>query len=336
MPLRPTLNQPVNQMDDRRIYQGSIQPKSFPLFPVDWVSEWDTFPSSDGKLQLYSVIHHPREWTGPRVLAVFHGLGEHGGRYLHFAHYMKGAIDAVYCMDHRGHGRSEGLRGHVDRYDLYADDVALALSRLDEQLKKRFGHSEIHVMGHSMGGLIALRTILKHHTLPIHSVSISAPLLGVRLAVNPIKKGAAYALSRLWGSLHMTTEMDPNLLSHDPDVVQAYAADRLNHKKATPRFYTELQSAMADTLSRESGILYPLQMQIPLNDEVVDPEASIGFFRQLKLRDKLLKTYPGVLHEPFNDTTKEQVFEDLKSWIKAHAATSPNPLPPASPGSFGN
>ncbi|MEO5970888.1 MAG: lysophospholipase [Bdellovibrionia bacterium] len=311
----PILNHP----SDQRVYQGSVQPKNFPDLPKDWVSEWETFPSSDGKLQLFSVIHHAKEWKGHRVLVVLHGLGEHGGRYLHVPHYVKSAVDAVLCLDHRGHGRSEGLRGHVDQFDLYADDVALAISRLDEQVRKRFGNAEIHLLGHSMGGLIALRTLFKHH-LPIASATVSAPLLGIRVHTPLVKKYLGIALSRIWGSLHMATELDASTLSHDQDVVKAYLADRLVHNKITPRFFTELQNAMSDTLRRESGLNYPVQMMTPLQDQIVDSDAALQFFRALKLRDKLLKTYPDFFHEPLNEIGKEQVFEDLVSWIKNHSA----------------
>lgn len=305
-------------LSDRKIYQGSIQPKNFPGLPKNWVSEWETFAASDGALQLFAVTHHSEDWKGYRALVVFHGLGEHGGRYLHVPHYVQSAVDAVYCLDHRGHGRSEGLRGHVERFELYADDAALAISRLDSSLRKRFGHSEIHVLGHSMGGLIALRTLFKHAQLPIHSVTISAPLLGVRVPVPYLKKLSAYALSRIWGSLQMATDLDARLVSHDLDVVEAYQSDRLVHKKVTPRFFTELQGVLADTVKRTDGFSYPLQMLLPLQDQIVDPDTALEFFRALKVADKSLKTYPDFYHEPFNEIGKEQVFEDLITWIKNH------------------
>ncbi len=307
---------------DRRVYQGSLQPRGFPSLPLHWVSEWDTFPSADGKLQLFSVVHHAEEWKGHRVLVVFHGLGEHGGRYIHFPYFMQSSVDAVYCLDHRGHGRSEGLRGHVETFNAYSDDVVLAISRLDEHLKKRFGDSEIHVLGHSMGGLITLKTFFNHPNLPVRSVTISAPLLGIRAPVPPFKKFAAIALSRIWGSIHMMTELDATQLSHDKDVVEAYLSDRLVHKKVTPRFFTELQLAMANTVKKDSGFNYPLQVIIPLQDQIVNPDVTLEFFRSLKLRDKLLKVYPSFFHEPFNEIGKEQVFEDLNLWIKNHSANS--------------
>lgn len=326
----------MNPPSERRIYQGSVQPRNFPPLPKGWVSEWQTFPSSDGALQLYSVTHHPepKKWKGHRTLVILHGLGEHGGRYLHFPHFIQELnpssseslgealpeplIDAVYCLDHRGHGRSEGLRGHVESFDRFTDDVALAVSRLHEDLMKRFGHAEIHVLGHSMGGLILLRTLFLHPTLPFRSATVSAPLLKIKAEVPRIKKAAALVLSHIWGSLHMTSDLDPQKLSHDPDVVEAYITDRLVHKKLTPRFFTELLSAMADTVKRDSGIELPLQMMVPLQDVIVDPDTSLQFFRALKHRDKVLKTYPSLFHEPFNEIGKEQVFADLISWITSH------------------
>ena len=310
---------------DPHNYSGILQPYGFPKLPEDWESEWETFASSDGKLQIFSVLHHKKNWKTPRVLVVLHGLGEHGGRYLHLPHYLKNEVDAVYCMDHRGHGRSEGLRGHVEEFDLYSDDVALAVSRLDEMLKKRFGNSEIHLLGHSMGGLIGLRTCLKHSTLPLHSVTISAPLLGIRLKVPPIKKAMSGILARTWGSLQMTSTLDASTLSHDPDVAQAYLKDRLVHLKVTPRFFVGIEGAMADTLSRDSGFQFPLQFIIPMKDKIVDSEVSLEFFRKLKHREKVLKTFPESFHEPLNEVNKDEIIAEVGSWIKAHSTVSANP-----------
>lgn len=305
-------------------HQGVVQPKGFPPLPKDWVSEWETFSASDGKLQLFSVTHHRETWREPVALLALHGLGEHGGRYLHLPHYLQSVVSSVTCVDHRGHGRSEGLRGHVARFDLFVEDAVVAIRRLDEQLRRRFGRAEIHLLGHSFGGLVALRTVLSHPSLPLRSVTISAPLLGIRVKVPPVKKAAALALAKVWGSLHMTNEIDANLVSRDPEVVRAYLADRLVHNKITPQFFVELQEAMANTLKRHSGLMVPAQFLVPLEDRIVDPNATIGFFEKLEHREKLLKTYPGFFHEPMNDLGKEQVFEDLKAWISAHKMPGAN------------
>ncbi len=289
-----------------------------------WASDWETFPSADGTLQLFSAIHHSETWQSEKALFVLHGLGEHGGRYAHFPYYLTKAgapFEAVYCLDQRGHGRSEGIRGHVDRFDSLTEDCILAIHRFDESLKKRFGKSEIHLFGHSMGGLVVLRALFRKPDLPIRSVTVSAPLLGIRVELPISKRAVAHVLSHVWGSLHMKNEVDPALLSHDKDVVEAYKADRLVHNKGTPRFYTELLAALADTRKRDSGLEYPLQMIVPMQDRIVDPQAALSFFRALKSRDKQLKTYPDFYHESFNEIGKEQAFEDLSTWIKTHSVS---------------
>lgn len=293
-------------------------PKGFPEFPADWTSEWETFQSADGSSKLFSTLHHRREWTEPSALLVMHGLHEHGGRYSHFPHYVKDVVQAVSCLDHRGHGRSEGLRGHVDRFDRFTDDALVAVRRLDEALRARFGSSEIHLFAHSMGCLVALRLLLQNPSLPIRSVTLAAPLLGIAVKVPAAKRLAGQVLSRVWGSVHMSTEVEPSELTRDTELHGIWAADRLIHKKVTPRLYTELQAAIADTVARDAGILHPLQFILAGKDTIVENAATEGFYEKLQAREKLLKTYPANFHESFNDIDKEKAFEDLTAWIRKH------------------
>jgi acylglycerol lipase len=304
---------------------GILQPSGFPGLPPGWISELETFPASDRTVQLFNMVHHPEKWESHpaphRVLLVVHGLGEHGGRYYHLPHYLKESFGAIYCMDQRGHGRSEGLRGHCDRFEQFTDDLSEVIVRVSGQVKQRFGRAEVHVLGHSFGGLVVLRTHFLNATLPVKSIIASAPLLGIKAHVPWIKQLAGRGLSKVWGSLQMHNEVDPALLSHDPEVPLAYKADRLVHDKATPRFYTEMLSAMADTVKRDAGLPYPLQMIISLQDRIVDADVGQQFFKNLKIRDKQLHTYPNFFHESMNELGKEKVFEDIAAWIKSHSSS---------------
>lgn len=303
------------------------RPEGFPGLPAGWESEWETFPASCGSLQLFSVTHHRDPWDadgrGPSALICFHGHGEHGGRYLHFPHYVKDAVNSVICPDWRGHGRSEGLRGHADKFGLMVEDGAMIIRRVDEQLRRRFGRSDIHLLAHSMGGLIALQMMLEHPTLPIRSVTISAPLLGLALEVPAVKKTAGRMLSVLWGSLQMASGLDPVKISHDPAVREAYFKDRLVHSKITPALFFGMEKAMAGVCKRGEGIHPPVQFLIPLQDQIVDPQVALDFARALRHPDKKIRTYEGYYHESFNEggqanVNKERAFEDLVSWISNH------------------
>lgn len=300
-------------------YQGSLQPRGFPSLPEDWISEWETFWSADGKLQLFGVLHHARDWKGHRALVISHGLGEHGGRYLHFPHYLGNAVDAVYCYDHRGHGRSEGIQGHVDRFTQFSEDLALVIRRLDDQLRKRFGRSEIHLMGHSLGSLIMLKTLFSNADLPLASVTGSSLFLGIRMEVPAAKRMVAHALSRLWSSLQMTSDLDARLLSRDPEVVVTYDTDRLVHRKATPRFYTELVSTLEEMSRHHSGLAYPILALIPEADQITNPEKAKTWFEALQHPEKQIRLFPGGFHEGFNDIEKDKLFGELREWIAKHS-----------------
>lgn len=313
-----------NRSDSSKVNQGIIQPRGFPGLPSSWTTDYQTWRSADGRLELFGALHHARPGTeergkGHRALIISHGLGEHGGRYLHFAHYLRDVIDALFCPDHRGHGRSAGRLGYVDHWSRYIDDFALAIQRLDARLRERFGKSEIHALGHSMGSLILLGTALAHPELPLQSLTISSPLFKIRVEVPFLKRAMAGALSRLWGTLQMGNELFATQLSHDPEVVDAYRKDRLVHARITPRLYTEMLGAIPPIARRESGLGWPLLAVVPLADPILDPEGALEFYRRLKNRDKELRTYPGFYHEAFNEVGKEQVFEDLREWIRKHS-----------------
>ncbi len=265
------------------------------------------------------MYHHEAVWKNPKTLIVFHGLGEHSGRYCHVPHYMKVDMGSVLSFDHRGHGRSEGIRGHIEHFDLLAQDAALFVRKVDAVLREKFGESQIHLFAHSLGAHIALRMLFSEPDLPpIRSMTLSAPFLAIKAKVPFIKKMAAQGLSHIWGSLQLDTALDVHTLTHDPEVVEVYKKDQLVHSKMTPRFYTTMLEAMKNTLSRDSGVNVPLQMLVPLLDALVDPEVSIDFYKNLKHRDKILKTYPDFFHEPMNEIGKEIVFQDILSWIGKH------------------
>lgn len=312
---------------------GILQPQGFPGLPDGWIYEYETYPSADNKLQLFAGIYRKkalgRDLTSPattaptcRTLVISHGIGEHGGRYLHFPHYLQKSIDLVYCPDHRGHGRSEGLRGHVEQFRDFSEDLVVSIKRAAELGQKHFGRSGLHVMGHSMGSLILLEALQNHADLPLLSACVSSPLMKVKVAVPTLKRLAAGVLANTWGSLQMSTELDAGLLSHDPEVVKTYIQDRLVHSKITPRLFSSMQASMARMFQNRAPFNYPLQCLVPLEDQILDSEAGMEFYHALTLRDKQLKTYPGFYHESFNeklsDTGKERVFEDLEAWIKSH------------------
>lgn len=296
-----------------------LQPAGFPKLPSHWVIEHEERDRGSDKIRISTLFMHEQNWKesrhGYRALVVLHGLGEHSGRYLHFPHYLGDQIGTFVCPDLRGHGLSTGVRGHVDRFDDFVEDVADQICGLDERLKSQFGRSEIYLYGHSMGGHIAMRTLLLHPELPIRSAIVSAPFLGIKANVPVAKRLVAKALGVLLPKLLLDTGLNANDLSHDAAVVENYKNDPLNHSKMTPGLYRELRLVFADTLSRNEGIKPPVLFIVPLEDHLVDADATQRFFAAHRHENKKMKTYPGFFHEPHNEIGKDQVFAEMKAWL---------------------
>lgn len=245
-------------------------------------------------------------------LVLCHGQGDHSGRFTHVAEYMARNGYAFWAHDFRGHGRSAGKRGHVDNFEDYLAD----LSRLIRIAKEKDPAAKTFLYGHSLGGLVVLDYAEKHGS-EIAGVISTGPLLGLRMKVSPLKTFLGKTLSSIVPTFTFTTGLDPNLLSHRQEIVQAYVSDPLVHGVATARFYTELVRATKETIDSAGKLKLPCLIMQAGADGIVDASVTTAFFRQVGSADKTLKVYDGWYHEIQNEPGWESVVKDIDAWILA-------------------
>lgn len=278
----------------------------------------DYFYTIDG-LRLYYQHCVPDAGRGgvtpSLLLIIVHGLGEHSHRYHHLIENMSSRGIGAAAFDLRGHGRSEGRRGHIRSFREYLQDTHQFI-QLCQALHPK--PCKFFLAGHSLGGLIVLSYCLER-TEFLSGVIASGPAIGVKLEVPSYKKILASALSAFLPSLRFQNEVHPHLLSRDPLVVESYLSDPLVHHEATARFYTETMKTMAETQRNIAALHLPALFLQGENDRIVDPGATRQAFQVIGFKDKTLQMYPNNLHEVFNDLDKEIVFNDLYRWIQKHA-----------------
>ena len=300
-----------------------MRPSHFPVLPDSWVAETDQFASEKDSCALFMNVWRKKNPKEGRALFIVHGFGEHGGRYEHAPHYLDHSIDFIGAIDLRGHGRSQGIRGHVKNFQEYVGDFRSGIARFRSKLEQWMPRVELHVLGHSMGGLVTFLATQQDEALPIRSVSIASPLLKLKMQVPPVKKFFASLIRPALGGIQMKNEIDPGYLTHDPEVNRIYMMDQLNHAVITPQHFLEMNKAM-EQASKYNGLYpYSIQFQVPLEDPIVDPEFVQKVFSDLKLKtgmDKQLATYAGLFHESYNEIGKEKVFGDLEQWIRKHSS----------------
>ncbi|UCC73063.1 MAG: lysophospholipase [Gemmatimonadota bacterium] len=271
------------------------------------------FPGS-GDIRL-----HYRCWDVPTpraVVIICHGLGEHSGRYEDLAQDFARAGLSTYALDHRGHGRSDGRKGHVRRFVRYVHDL--------EKFRRRvFGaigtEMPLIFLGHSLGGLILIRYLQEYPAVPARGAVLSAPLLGLAMEVPQWREQLARFLYYTVPALPMSTGLDPDYLSHDPQVVEAYKRDPLVHDRITPRLYGEIQREIDAASRKLAQLRLPVLMLVPSADKLVRPDLMQRFAADLrKTRPVWVRTYSGLYHEVLNETTRSSAVADVLGWIERH------------------
>lgn len=256
-------------------------------------------------------------WVPPAPRAavlLLHGLGEHAGRYAHVARHFAAMEIATFALDHRGHGRSGGRRGHAVHFAELVADVDQLWTAVRRHLPAELPW---FLLGHSLGGLVALRYLQTHPDAGFVGGILSAPLLGVLVRAPAWKLRLAKLLSQVAPALGLANEIDPEHLSRDPQVLAALAADPLVHDRITPRFYLEMRTAMAEG-ARDRGMLrVPLLFLLPGDDRVVDAAVTERFAHALAC-DVQIHHYAGFRHEPLNDPEHERVLGDIFDWMQIH------------------
>ena len=219
---------------------------------------------------------------------------------------------SVWAADLRGHGKSGGQRGHVENFDDYLADTR----RVIEKAKEDNPQVKPFLLGHSLGGLIVLDYAEKIGS-SISGVIASAPLLRLKMQVPPWKVALGKALSSLAPTMSMKTGLDPNLLSHDQEVVRNYINDPLVHGVASTRFYTELIRAVSETLQGGNKLTIPCLVMVGTGDGIVDSPTTQEFFKTIASPDKTLKVYKGLYHEVLNEPDKQKLLDEINSWVSA-------------------
>ena len=253
-----------------------------------------------------------RAWPQPGAkitFAVAHGLGEHAGRYKDFAAGMARRGKGTFAVDLRGHGQSQGQRGHVDAWSQWSDDIVAFVSEVERQVD-----GEVVPLGHSFGGAAMLSTFIAAKLPKSKRFIVSSPALKVKVVVPQWKVNLGQMASRVMPRLALSNEVDAGTLSRIPEVVDAYKADPLVHSKISSRLFTEWQRAAQDVLSHASEIKQPFLILAGTDDRLIDPAGSEDLHKRAPNTSEL-HLLTGRYHEPFNDVGSDEVFDIIDRWL---------------------
>ncbi|MFN8544770.1 MAG: alpha/beta hydrolase [Candidatus Binatia bacterium] len=264
-----------------------------------------------GGVPVYWRCLAPRAGAPRGVVLVAHGYAEHLGRYEPLARHLVARGLAVAALDHRGHGRSGGPRGHCESFAEFVAD----LRTLADLARGAWPDCPHVLLGHSMGGLIAFLYLLQHPETVVAG-ALSGPAFRVPDAVPRWLRGVALTLGRVAPRLQFSANVDARALARDPTVGEAYLADPLVHRAATAGFYRAFRAAQAAALADAHRLRVPVLVLQGDADRVVDPGGAAAVAERLPDGCELVML-PGYFHELLNEPPSEQavVLARLEAWF---------------------
>ncbi len=254
--------------------------------------------------------HWPTAGEPIALLGIVHGIGEHIERYQTVVSACLARNIEVAGFDLRGHGRSGGRRGHVERWCLYRDDLRVFLERLSANRRDL----PVFLLGHSFGALIALEYVVSGESglsgLVVSGVPLKPSGVAGRAKVLLVKM-----LAGVLPLLQIKLDIAPHQLSRIERVVEWYRSDPLVQDVVTARWGKESLSAMERVRKGLSGIVLPLCIVHGGNDRVNLVEGAHELHQQVSSERKRLLLLPGGYHEPHNDIGGREFYDQVAAWI---------------------
>ena len=245
------------------------------------------------------------------IIIVVHGIAEHSGRYAVLAQYLVSHGYAVFAMDHRHHGQSEGIPGQVDNFQFFIDD----LNSFFQKIAHENTDHKTFILGHSMGATISLASALNFQLQPAGFIISGAPF-----RANPSLPAPVIALLRPLGYFCPNLglfKLNSSLLSKDSAVVESYDLDPLVFRgKITARLGIELLWQSRRLENELACVKAPILILHGREDTVCISSGAQILSQNVSSSEKRLIFYPGLYHEILNEPEREKVFVDIVWWLK--------------------
>jgi len=265
------------------------------------------------QLNLFAQCYQVKKPTA--VVCLIHGMGEHSGRYAHVAKFFNTHGISMFTMDLRGHGRSEGKRGHMPSYDNMMDDVSLLIQATARKNKE----IPIFLYGHSMGGNLVLNYGIRNGE-GISGIIATSPYLHRAFELPVLKIKMATVIKNIIPTITQRTGLDVNYLSKDKKNIENYEKDPLVHDKITPSFFVQIEAAGRYALQHANMLKVPTLLLHGKADKITDYLSSEAFAKDSEGKC-IFKLIEGGYHEMHNDEEKNIVLDSALNFIEKHILT---------------
>jgi acylglycerol lipase len=271
-----------------------------------------SYEGRDGR-SLFYRFQVPARPAG--VVLLLHGYAEHSGRYEWVMERLPEAGLAGYAPDHRGFGRSArpGALADLESLEATIGDIA----SLAAIARRALQEAPLFLLGHSMGGMLALLFALRHPE-GLAGVVTSGAAVEVPDYISPLLVRASRLLSRLMPLLP-AQPFDYKASSRDPKVIQSMDEDPLFYKgKLRIRCGYQQLLGIREVSANLAHLRLPLLLLHGGEDRIIAPKTSEMIFNVAASLDKTLKIWPGLWHKLLEEPEKQEVMAMILDWLRRH------------------
>ncbi len=270
------------------------------------------FLSNDAVSLYYNVDFPSKECSKAAVVVLVHGLGDHSQSlpYRLVTQVLAEKGFAVFRYDLRGHGNSDGIRGHVDSFAQHREDLGAAIA----EARSVTDCSRVYVVASSMGGLIAFDQIIKNPSSVDGLVAI-APALSASGASGVVRTLVPLA-SKLMPKLRINPGLDLSSISRDAAAVGQYNRDPQFSSRLTLKAASEIMTAVERVNNNLHRFFAPLLILHGSNDKIVPTESSSTVLDLIGTTDKTRILYPDARHNLLIETNRKEVYSDILGWLR--------------------
>lgn len=262
------------------------------------------YTSFDG-IKLSGYIWEPQE-TPKAIINLVHGFGEYSERYNYWTMKFADKGFVVHAIDYRGHGKSDGRRGHINKFDDFLNDIDVLVN----ESEKLYPNLPQFIYGHSLGGNIVTNYILNRDN-NFKGAVISSPWLKLAFDPSTLMLFFARIMYKVYPKFTQNSKLEVKALSHDKKIVDDYINDPLVHEKISAGMFYEIFEAGHRVFDNINKLDIPVLIQHGNADKITSYKASKEFANKAKelKKDIIYKEWEGLYHELHNELKKDEVFE---------------------------
>jgi acylglycerol lipase len=273
------------------------------------MKHFETKWKSLDEFEIFAQGWEPEDSSHKAVACLVHGIGEHGSRYAHVGETFTREGFVLLAPDMRGHGKSEGKRGHLPSAETILQDIDLYL----KEAGSRYPGLPVILYGHSLGGIFVLYYGLKRKQ-GFSGIICTSPGLRNALQDQRVKLWAARVLGTLIPGLTLPTGLDVYAISRDTQVVEDYRNDPLVHDKMSVGFGKVMLDIIPWTMEHAGEFSNPLLLMHGSEDNIAFVSGSTAFAASLDGQCTLV-VWDGATHELHNEPEKAEVLKKMTDWM---------------------